>query len=316
LISTVVIAKCKPNFDTLGFELCGQPGENYSLCYVDTERNLTEQFPYAIQQIKVRAGYSREEHPDNFDYISLKNVPREQRFDVLNDYLSYVREKQKGHILIVLDQMADLVKDFKSVEESLNLCDMINVMIDEQNVTFLGIIHENPGAGQKARGHLGTEAGNKATTILQVGYAPTSQGVRDDLVQLRYIKRRMGSPNLTFFARYDEVAKGLVTVDNDMVASSVAKGQRDLMNEKRQLILSLLGDTLREQELNTKQISDLLNKQGVKNTRGIALLLTQIANERTVFSDSANRGYRLKTKQDGLATVLSLESVEPALKVA
>ena len=35
----------------------------YAICYVDTERNLSEQLPYSLQQIQLKAGYEINEEP-------------------------------------------------------------------------------------------------------------------------------------------------------------------------------------------------------------------------------------------------------------
>jgi hypothetical protein len=36
-------------------------------------------------------GYAKEEHPANFDYISLLDIPRKERFSILTQYLHHVR---------------------------------------------------------------------------------------------------------------------------------------------------------------------------------------------------------------------------------
>ena len=68
-------------------ELLGYKRENFeannTVVYVDTERNQSEQFPYALQCIQVKAGYDKKEHPENFKYISLLEITRKERFVVL-----------------------------------------------------------------------------------------------------------------------------------------------------------------------------------------------------------------------------------------
>ena len=90
----------------------------------------------------------------------------------------------------------------------------INVAVNEQDATFIAVIHENPGSTSKARGHLGTEASNKASTVLQVGFVKEG-GRLTPLIQLLYLKRRYAAPGLAFFATFDEFTRGLVRTNVD-----------------------------------------------------------------------------------------------------
>lgn len=76
----------KNNCDTNLLSFRKNTQQAVTVCYVDTERNLTEQFPYALQQILTKAGYNREDTPNNFDYISLLQAPRKDRFLALTTY--------------------------------------------------------------------------------------------------------------------------------------------------------------------------------------------------------------------------------------
>ena len=51
----------------------------YTVVYVDTERNLLEQLPFALQTIQIKAGNSKEDILPNFQYISLLQVKRKDR---------------------------------------------------------------------------------------------------------------------------------------------------------------------------------------------------------------------------------------------
>jgi hypothetical protein len=199
---------------TLGLGFRPDPGERYRLLYIDTERNLTDQLPYALQQLKARAGYDITEHPPEFYYTSLVRAPRAERFPRLAEYLAHYRHDFDGHLIVILDVLSDCVADYNDVTASLGLIDLLNVAVNEQDATFLAVIHENPGSTAKARGHLGTEASNKASTVLQVSLVK-EQGRATGLIQLLYMKRRYAAPGLTFFATFDETTRGLVRADAD-----------------------------------------------------------------------------------------------------
>lgn len=138
-----------------------------TVCYIDTERNLVDQFPCALQRIQIAAGFNITENPPDFNYISLMEIQRTNRFIALENYLQDLRNREHAHIFIILDVISDCIADFNKTEDSMQLIDMLNMMINRYNVTFLCIIHENPNQ-QKARGHLGTELFNKATTVIQL----------------------------------------------------------------------------------------------------------------------------------------------------
>ena len=196
--------------DSLGISFKPVDGVKYRLLYVDTERNLSDQLPFAIQNLKQRAGYGFKDHPAELFCTSLVNLPRKQRFARLAEFLAYHRANFSGHLIVILDVLSDCVSDFNDVEASLELMDLLNVAVNEQDVTFLAVLHENPGTGAaKARGHLGTEASNKASSILQVSFVK-EKGIAPGLIQLLYLKRRYAPGGCAFFATYDQEAKGLV----------------------------------------------------------------------------------------------------------
>lgn len=92
--------------ELLGFERAG-PNVTHTVVYVDTERNLSEQLPYALQSIQMKAGYKREDHPVGFEYVSLMQINRRDRFAALEEYLSYIRKTINSPMFVVLDVSTD-----------------------------------------------------------------------------------------------------------------------------------------------------------------------------------------------------------------
>jgi hypothetical protein len=211
--------------DSLGISFRPVEGVKYRVIYIDTERNLPDQLPFAMQSLKQRAGYEFGDHPTELFCTSLVNIPRKQRFAALIEFLTDQRSKFSGHIIVILDVLSDCVSDFNDVEASLELMDSLNVAVNEKDVTFLAVLHENPGTGTaKARGHLGTEASNKASTILQVSFVK-EKGVAPGLIQLMYLKRRYAAAGCAFFATYDQEAKGLVRAKHELVEAVTTASQ-------------------------------------------------------------------------------------------
>ncbi len=201
-----------------------EPMHKAVVLYVDTERNINDQFPYAIQKIKLLAGYPIEEEPPNFDYISLIDIARSERFDTLNEYIKRFRVQHENHnLFIVFDVVTDCVENFNDVRESLRLVDMLNETINLYNVTFLCVIHENPSAGNdKGRGHLGTELNNKASQVIQIGFEKDNQGNDTDLIRLKFLHSRNTKRLEPIYVQYSEETKGLVLANVDFINEKLA----------------------------------------------------------------------------------------------
>ncbi len=204
------------NSNQLGFSKLNNSIEIKAL-YVDTERNLKDQFPFALQKIIKKAGYEPKNQVEDFDFISLIEINREQRFNTLTDYIKSKRVESSEHLFIILDVLTDCVSNFNDPKESMKLIDYMNVLINTQNVTFFAVIHENPGVGEKARGHLGTEVLNKASTVIQIGFEKGKNGEDSDLIKIKYLKTRNTKRPDPFYVVYSDVYKSLVLADAELV---------------------------------------------------------------------------------------------------
>jgi hypothetical protein len=112
----------------------------------------------------------------------------------------------------------------------------MNVAINEHNVVFLCLIHENP-RSEKARGHFGTELMNKASTVIQVSYEKDSSQNDTDLIKIRYLKCRSTARHANFYAKYSDKHKGLILATGDEI--------QEVMNGRKQKAdLSLVGEFL------------------------------------------------------------------------
>lgn len=192
----------------------------HTVVYVDTERNLSEQLPYALQSIQIKAGYNKEDHPDNFEYISLMPIKRKQRFEALEKYLKHIKLSTNNPLFIVLDVSTDCIEDFNRTDKSMELIDLMNMAINEHNVIFLCVIHENP-RSEKARGHFGTELMNKASTVMQVGFENGFNQEDSDIIRVKYLKCRSTAKHIPFHIKYSKEAKGLVLADPSEVSGII-----------------------------------------------------------------------------------------------
>lgn len=255
-IASAIIRKKESLKNPLGLNV--NPFEEYSFIYIDTERNIQEQFPYSIQQIKLKAGYQIDEDVPNLDFTSLVEIPRDERVDTLEAYINHLRAISKSHLIIVLDVVTDCVLDFNRSEESMQFIQHLNKVINQNGVTFICIIHENPGFNTKARGHLGTELANKASTLIQIGFEKDGKKNDTDLVKLKFLKFRQGKRPENVFLTYDSQSKGLVLADAMLV--------KNVMDTKHlvadhELVADFIGRKIQESPLEKATLIQMLMEE-------------------------------------------------------
>jgi hypothetical protein len=303
IISSAMLRKNGQPLHLLSFSK--DNSRSYAICYVDTERNLSEQLPYALQQIQIRAGYNIEDHPENFDYISLLEFDRKERFDVLNEYLVYIRTKYNRHVFIILDVITDCVYNFNDAKDSMALIDMMNISINRYDVTFLCLIHENPGSTDKARGHLGTEIMNKASTVIQVGFERDHDRRETDLIKVTYLKCRSSKKHEPFYVKYSETENTLVLADADTIAAYTRDGKKrlDVNSVMDQLELILTKSTPR------KEVLELLMEEFNCSERFIEDYLRQIFVDKSTMTDCHGRTCYLHKSRQNRAIHYSLQPV-------
>ncbi|GAA4440240.1 hypothetical protein GCM10023091_23600 [Ravibacter arvi] len=276
------------NNELLGFKRLNS-NVTHTVVYVDTERNLSEQLPYALQSIQIQAGYKRGDHPDNFEYISLLQVKRTDRFRMLQEYLSHIRSITNSPLFVVLDVSTDCIEDFNEIGKSMELIDLMNMAINEHNVIFMCLIHENP-RSDKARGHFGTELMNKASTVIQVGFEKDAHHNDSDLIRVKYLKCRSTARHAPFHIRYSNDANGLVLADTCEVSKVANKrrqkaGNADIVEH----IEMYLGDG---SVLTRTDLLDRLCKDFNASQRTIESRLSEIIKFDTIIHDET--GFQCK----------------------
>ena len=272
---SVVIIKPGYHIELLGYEANFM--EPYTVIYVDTERNLTDQLPFAIQTIQMEAGYQKTDHPANFEYISLLMINRKERFATLIEYLDHIRRTTNKPLFIVLDVSTDCIEDFNRSDKSMELIDSMNMAINESDVTFLCLIHENPGS-EKARGHFGTELMNKSSTFIRVGFEKDSKNDDTDIIKVKYLKCRSTAKHSPLYLKYCDESKGLVLADSDEVSDLVSsRKQKAHVQDVAENLEMLLGDGA---TLTRRQLLDRLIKEFKASDRTIEDRLLQIIEEK------------------------------------
>lgn len=269
--------------------------EVFTLLYVDTERNTKDQLPLALQKIIGKSGFPSDKQPENFDYISMIEIVREDRLEVLKAYIEHIRKTNDGHLIIVLDVITDLISNFNDPRESMKLIDYMNSLINSQNVTFLCIVHENPSSGDKARGHLGTEIMNKASLQMQIGFEKTKKNEDTDLIRVKYLKTRVGKRPDPFHLVYSDTKKSLVEAGSDFI-NDVTQSRKHLAELDQ--VKSQLLDVLVEPKLRSTLVEELIDYFGCsKNTILERLDYLYVNHVSIISKDGTN--HTLKKRKDG-----------------
>lgn len=285
------------NLNLLDFE-CMAIGQNM-VTYIDTERNLSEQFPRFIQEIQENAGHEVKEDPVLFRYTSLLEVPRAERFTALNEYLYSLRKSTIEHMVIFLDVLTDCVEDFNRADKSLELIDFLNRMINEHKCTFICIIHENPGQG-KARGHLGTELGNKASTIIQIAFEKGPDAEDSEILKVKFLKCRSSAKLPSFYAYYSKEENRLMIADERNIKS--LQNSRQTMALESDVIEALEELFQTETALTAAGLTSDLKAEFGASEKTIQRRLSEImANQTAIYI--RNKPWVLDKRKDGRVTI-------------
>lgn len=239
LFASLMLANSTSTTDFLGFEKRHEP---YLVCYIDTERSTKEQFPDAIKRISRNAGYTSINDAYDFRFTSIKDEDRANRLEVIKTFLVDIRQSTTKHLFVVVDVVTDCIRSFNDASEAMKLNDFFGSLCDSYNSTCLLVIHENP-ISPKARGHVGTEAANKASTVIQISTQQGNGGSK--LIKLQFLKLRGAALPENVYLQFNEEEKGLLVADTELVTSLIDDHSK---NEKSNLmeIAQSLGNLLRE----------------------------------------------------------------------
>ena len=286
-ICATLISECRFGFGEL-FNLVADKNSliKATVLYVDTERDIRYQLPQAMTQVIKMAGYSPENQPDKFLYTSVRRIPRPRRFEAVMQYIAEIRRKVKGHLFVVIDVITDFGDDFNDLPETYRFMDFLNSTSDQFDITFLAVIHENPN-NTKARGHLGTELVNKATTLLQISQHGSTGD--ESVYQIDFKKTRATRPYKPLYVKYDTESKGLQTASQDEISGSFSSRASKITGSD---LLAFLGTHLTQPTSKPELIQQIMDEFGCKG-RIVEARLKEIVEGSQLVPCSEGEGYRL-----------------------
>jgi hypothetical protein len=124
----------------------------------------TEQGDYHVQMAARRAlTLAGPGASERFEAYSLRGLSTADRLDLI-DYILY---RTPGVGLVVIDGIRDLVSSINDEDQATLAIGSLMRWSKELGIHIVGVLHQNKN-DSNARGHLGTEALNKAETVISV----------------------------------------------------------------------------------------------------------------------------------------------------
>lgn len=251
-IASLLLSEQTESDSDMGFRR--NDNEPYMVLYVDTERNTQSELPEAMRNIGNRSIMT---NGSEFHPFTLKEYIRSKRLGILKRYLEHKRSVTDKHMVVFLDVVTDCVDNFNEVEESMDLIDKLGKMVEDNNSTFIVVIHLNPN-GAKATGHVGTQLVNKASTSIHISH-------KKGVITLEFKKTRHSKSIEDMPLKFDERTLGLMQLsEKEMVKHGQTKEQKNELFIKALLKSMPDCDTPYEQQEVIQQLEDKLKLS--KNT--------------------------------------------------
>ena len=151
---------------------------NPTVLYIDTEQEK-ENTAKVARRVHWLCGWPLNEPNDRFHVIWLRaEESNEGRWAKVRAAIGKYKP-----LAVFVDGIRDVLGDFNDLKESASLIDQCMSMSTYLHCTFWSVLHENPGS-DKMRGHLGTEAANKASDVIRVTKKKTGSGVTFEVEQV------------------------------------------------------------------------------------------------------------------------------------
>lgn len=159
IIATALMQQVPESLDTLQIKTNFAQGKK--IIYIDTEQPLSQTNRLRRKICKV---LGTEKEPDNLIIFNIRAISRK---DKKNEVYAIIDAYKDDLHLIIIDGIADLVKDPNGADESFDLIDDLMRRALSYNIPIIAYIHLNPNS-DKTRGHMGSEAERKCGGMVTI----------------------------------------------------------------------------------------------------------------------------------------------------
>lgn len=126
----------------------------------------TEQSRFHAQNVFRRVIPMTGSNPDFYRPFALREYSVSERIEIIETAI-YSSEYSDNIEFIIIDGIADLVKDVNDIKESTFIIEKLMRWTSDKKCHILNVIHTNPGTN-KPKGHLGTFIMQKAETVARL----------------------------------------------------------------------------------------------------------------------------------------------------
>lgn len=177
------------------------------IAYFDTEQSEFE-LRRASLRIKSLIGNCI---PDELKIYNL----RELAHNVKRKFIEDVVEADEKIGLVVIDGIRDLITDINDPKQATSISEWLLYLTSTYNVHIITVLHQNKADGN-ARGHIGTELNNKASSVISVSVDNKDKST--SIVSAEYMR---GKDFESFGFRINE--NGLPYTTNDRIEGPVTR---------------------------------------------------------------------------------------------
>jgi hypothetical protein len=176
------------------------------------------------------------------------------------------------------------MKSFNDLGETNSLLDELNTLIENDEITVVAVIHENPDGTKKARGHIGTEIVNKSTTAVSINLKNES-----DIIIVKTIKNRLARMPKEMYIKRSENSESLVFADAFEI---------DQLNSKKNIKLTDLAEFLIEKlnghESSTVDLITIIGEKFDSSAKTTRSAINQLFDNQTYLNQN---GFGLKKRK-------------------
>jgi hypothetical protein len=190
---------------------------NYAIIAADTEQSDDD-----VQDVldEVIEDSGRTSEPDFFYMLAIKEIPKKERAAMIVRAVQRAVEKHGGVHALFIDGTADLIPDVNDAEKVSELYDLLSGIAGRYNFPIFHVIHMNPSAYGKERGHLGSEMRRKCATLIRLEYDEEN---RCSWVVFKLMRK--AERGMQFLIRWDIEKGTFVRDDQKMQQIMLEKGK-------------------------------------------------------------------------------------------
>jgi hypothetical protein len=156
------------------------PPRSQRILYIDTEQSRFHCHRVLLRILRL-AGLPTDQDCPRLDFISLRAYSAAQRVQLIE----FCLRRHTDYGLVIIDGLRDLLVDFNSITESLDIINKLMGWSSRYNLHIHVVLHLNK-SDEHARGHIGTELNNKAESVLVI----TKCGSEGHLSEVRAVHTR------------------------------------------------------------------------------------------------------------------------------